>query len=179
MKRPLTTLLAAALGLAACATTSSQPVEGSQFDLSSRGGSMSASCSGASCTGPQISVRAEGNQVRGLLGNQAVNVTTSDKEVKGSVGSEPVQLQVRPQVDGLSINGTFAGQLGSLQVADQYIQGRVGRCSYDLKAEGPNRYRGNRSCGGLPQPTFVTLPSNLAEKPQGQRAALLAMLLSG
>jgi len=178
MKRALTTLLAA-LGLAACAHSSSGPAEGSRFDLSSNGGSVSAVCNGASCSGPQMSVNTQGNSVRGLYGNRSINLTTSDREVKGSVGSEPVQLQVKPQPDGLSINGTFAGQLGSLQVADQYIQGRVGRCSYDMKADGLNRYRGNRSCGGLPQPTVVTLPSTLAEKPQGQRAALLAVFLAG
>ena len=167
----------AALALAGCAHGGAEPQN--TFDLAAGGGGMTVTCDMSSCKGPEVQIIARGDELRGSLGNRAFDVRTSDTQVRGSVGAEPVELTVKPENGGLAINGMFAGQLGSLSVNPLEIQGRVGQCSYDLQSSGDGAYSGQRSCGRAPVPTTVRVPAVVQNQPQGRRAALLALLLAG
>jgi len=170
---PFVTTLAA-LGCAHAGAGSQQ----NTFDLASNGGGLTVTCDMNGCSGPEVQLAVRAGELRGRVGQQAVAVQTSPGKIEGSIGQEPVQLTVREENGGLAINGMFAGQLGQLSVNPLEIQGRIGRCSYDLQSEGEGAYSGQRSCGRSPEPTTVHLPLNLKDQPQGQRAALLALLLA-
>jgi hypothetical protein len=176
-------IASAALGLMACAhgapNGSSSAASADTFDMSVSGqGGVTVVCQGDRCIGPQVQVKTGPSGMQGTLAGRAIGLESTDAQVKGAVGTQPVLLQVQPKDGGLELGGTFDGRIGTLAVTPAQIEGTVGRCSYDLKSSAPDTYVGQRSCGGLPSATTVKLPRSLAARPQGERAAILAVLLA-
>jgi hypothetical protein len=148
----------------------------STFDLalSGEGSSVTATCSVTGCTGPEIQVVLDAASARGMLGRDAIDLNFTDGTINGSIGSEPVKLTV----DDAHLAGTFAGSLGDLRVGADKIEGRVGRCSYDLRSKNGVDYQGQRACGGGPVQAALHLPETLLHLPRTERLAVMALLLA-
>jgi hypothetical protein len=121
----------------------------------------------------------EGDELRGQAWGQPVDLSLREGRVSGLVGTLPARLSVSAEENGtLKIGGTWAGQLSRLEVGPEELEGRVGLCSYELRADGEG-YRGQRRCAGRwLEPTTVSLPAALEAYPPEERAALLALLLA-
>ena len=163
--------------LVGCATSSASG-PGQTFDLrAASGDSFTAVCGDQGCTGPEIQVQKSPGGFMGTLGTRAVDLKVGVGDVDGAVGSEPVHLTVSEQNGALRMAGMFAGQLGDLTLGKDELQGKVGGCSYDLKASG-DAYSGNRACRAGPSAATVKIPASITSRPPAERAALLALLLA-
>jgi hypothetical protein len=178
-------LLAAALacvtGCADAASPESAPDFGKYFTERAQNGTIQARLDGQRLFGPTIDVALSGDgSYVGHLGARVVDLRTEEGKVKGIVGTQPTELYVQPEGEGIRIRGLFAGSLGTLDVTPSVISGTVGRCSYDLKRRGTAAwYSGQKVCGNgrMPQLADLAVPSELDARPPEQKAMLVALFL--
>ena len=80
--------------------------------------------------------------------------------------------------DDVRLKGAFAGAPMDLVIEKGGLSGRVGECHYALfRVKGG--FRGPAACGGARQDDAVLVyPDELKEKPLGEQAALLSLMLS-
>ena len=187
MRTTLTaSLLAAALaalpGCVDAASPESAPDLGKYFTERAQNGTIQARLDGQRLFGATIDVALSGDgSYVGHLGTRVVDLRTEEGKVKGIIGTQPTELYVQPEGEGIRIRGLFAGSLGTLDVTPSVISGKVGRCSYDLKRRGTAAvwYSGQKVCGNgrMPQLADVAVPSELDARPPEQRAMLVALFL--
>ena len=154
---------------------------GKYFTERAQNGTIQAKLDGERLFGPTIDVALSGDgSYVGHLGMRVVDLRTEEGKVKGIVGTQPTELYVQPEGEGIRIRGLFAGSLGTLDVTPSVISGRVGRCSYDLRRRGTAAwYSGQKVCGNgrLPQLADLAVPSELDARPPEQKAMLIALFL--
>jgi hypothetical protein len=166
-------LLAATSGVAACSAAAD--------DVSVRSPSRaeSARVTSTGLQGPLTNVSFFGDQLRGRVDGSPVNVRVDDLalRVTGILGEAPVDLQIRPTEQGLQVNGLLGGALSNFEVGPTALQGRIGRCSYDLRWTG-DAYEGHRACSGRNiEPVSVQQPRTLVTLPPARFVALLTLML--
>lgn len=132
-------------------------------------------------SGPAVQVQRTEQGFRGFAFNQTVDLRAQENKVTGFIGSRPVELFITSEDSGVVLRGTYAGTLGRLELTPEGVNGTVGACGYSLrKATVPKAtYDGQRTCRTPPEPITLTIPSALMEKPTGEMAAVLALLLGG
>ena len=127
--------------------------------------------------GRTSALKVDGEAMRGRYRNVPVSLTWSGQYLKGVVGGQPTRLELA-NGDDTRFLGAFAGLPVDLVIEKGGLSGRVGECHYALfRVKGG--FRGPASCGGARQnDSQVVFPDELAQKPLGQQAALLALMLS-
>lgn len=146
--------------------------------LQTPGISISAKVTNTDITGPQLQLSHSPEAIRGRAYERPVNLQINDKVIGGLIGNLPVRLTLDEQPDFIGAKGTFAGIYTDLKIGRDGLTGRVGNCSYELKAK-VERYEGWRSCGGPPEyPVFVEVPPALARNGAPTTVAGVALLLA-
>jgi hypothetical protein len=132
---------------------------------------------GAYITGPSSSLVVSDNALRGRFRDLPVSLAWSYQEVTGMVAERPTRLELA-EGDDMRVWGSFAGApLDVILVAD-WVTGRVGECSYALKKREEGGYTGKRDCGGVLEGDFdLAFPAPLQQRPLGEKATLLALML--
>jgi len=198
----LLSLLASALVLTSCATTSpGTPVAmgggeiagseqalaqdlGGDLRLISLGRTSVATYSASFVAGTAVDLTFNGNGVWfGSLGGRNMSFVLSPARIY----SGDVQLQVyRTEVD-LSIRGTWFGRLLILTVTKDGISGMVdgGTCTFTLSNAGADEYSGSRTCltalgGGVPatNPLRLIVSRDAKKMPDAAMPQYLLALLS-
>ena len=145
--------------------------------------SVELSLDGDTVRGPGIELRQRGAAWVGQVRGSDVDVGWDNERLLGRVGEGTVALQVlaRTPEPGLRLEGNFASQPSSLIVAPFAIVGAMGGCDYTLSVTA-GRYAGWRTCQPgttlAPGPVSLTLPEEVLALDTGEKAALLALVLS-
>jgi len=147
--------------------------------LQTPGSSITARVTERDITGPDLQLSHSADAMRGRAYGRVVSLQIEDELIGGLLGSLPVRMKLEKAEDGgLKARGTFAGVSTNLEIGREELKGRVGNCSYELKAK-EQRYEGWRSCGGTPEfPVFVEIPPSLARSGAPTTMAAVALLLA-
>lgn len=116
-------------------------------------------------------------ELRGRFRTLPVDLSWNGQYLTGVINGQPTRLELA-EGDDVQLQGTFAGEPMNVVVEKGGLSGKVGGCTYALfRVHGG--FRGPRVCHGNVQ-TVVELqyPEAMAQKPLGQQAALLALMLS-
>lgn len=133
---------------------------------------------GNDITGPDIQLSRQGDALRGRAFGRVVFLNLDDQKLGGTVGSSLTRLTFENKGQDLDVRGTFGGKLTHLTIGPEALNGSVGRCGYQLKANADGDYVGSRSCGGIPQqPVTLDIPPALKEQGTPMTLATLALLL--
>ncbi|MCP3144213.1 hypothetical protein [Pyxidicoccus xibeiensis] len=131
---------------------------------------------GTAITGPTSSLVIAGDGMRGRYLTRHVSLQWNYQELTGSVGEVATRLQLA-EGDDTRVWGSFAGVPVDLTEDGTWLQGRVGACAYALKRDG-DALKGMRECANkLERGIEVSFPQALAERPVGERAALMTLML--
>lgn len=151
--------------------------------LTARGELVSADIEPGRVVGPDVNLGVyaadrgrDGQTVRGVAFDQAVNVTATGQRAAGTVGAMPLELSVTRAEAGLRARGLLAGALSDYRLDERQLTGTIGRCSYELRRTG-RTYEGSRSCEGQPHHATVLLPRGLSSWSDAALAASLGLLL--
>jgi hypothetical protein len=127
--------------------------------------------------GRTSSLRVSDDGMRGRYRSVPVDVSWNAQYVKGMVGGQLTRLELA-EGDDTRFTGAFAGMPVDLVIEKGGLSGRVGECHYALfRVKGG--FRGPAACGGARQDDArVVFPDALAQKPLGEQAALLALVLA-
>ncbi|MCC6557082.1 MAG: hypothetical protein IT372_29370 [Polyangiaceae bacterium] len=119
-----------------------------------------------------------GEALRGTAFQQPVSLDIQGGRVDGIVGTAPFQVALsRPAAGAVRARGLVRGELSDYRIDDDKLEGRIGRCSYDLSRTSAG-YEGLRSCGGSPETAQVTLGPGFVGWSGGALMAALGVLLS-
>ncbi len=157
--------------------------KGGPIRLEAAGQSVALSLDGDTVRGPGVELRRRGDAWVGQMRGSDVDVGWDSGSLLGRVGEGTVALQVleRTPEPGLRLEGNFASQPSSLVVAPFAIAGSLGGCDYTLSVTA-GRYAGWRTCQPgthlAPGPVSLTLPEDVLALDTGEKAALLALVLS-
>ena len=165
-----TALLAGAAVLAA---------DSDELALRISGRALTARFSPSGILGADVRLNRTAQGLRGQAFGRAVDLGLEADRAVGLFGEASVQLFVKPWGEGgFEARGPFGDALSNFRVDDAKLSGRLGVCSYELKADGGG-YSGFRRCeqGGL-VPASVQLPAGLRARPVAEQAAILALFLS-
>jgi hypothetical protein len=153
------------------------------LSLRTDGGAVVVRVGDAEIVGSDVSLgrfaEAEGTAIRGRAFGRPVNLDATDGRVAGLFGGRPVDLSVARHGGALHVEGLSRGEPTSFVLGPRVLQGRVGRCSYELQRRGELGYEGRRSCGGPTERVTLRIPTMLACWSDEARAASLAILLGG
>ncbi len=132
---------------------------------------------GSHVTGPTSSLLIADNALRGRFRDMAVSLAWTYQEVTGTVAERPTRLELA-EGDDVRVWGSFAGAPMDVVMESEWVTGRVGECSYALKKRDDGGYTGKRDCGGAMEGDFdLAFPSPLLQRPLGEKATLLALML--
>ncbi len=177
--KPLSARTIAALssaGLLASGVASAQET-GAYLFLRAPGTTVTARVTPTDITGPDFQLSHSREALRGRAYGRVVSLDIEKDGVGGLVGGLPVRLTLKEKDGALHAQGTFAGETTRFQIGPEELKGRVGTCSYELKATA-QRYEGWRSCGGPPEyPVFVEIPPTLTQSGTPTTMAALGLLL--
>lgn len=173
--RTVSSLLAAGLLLSGVALAE----EAGYLHLQTPGASVTARVTDSDITGPDFQLFHSADAMRGRAYGRVVSLQIEDDLIGGLIGNLPVRMTLeKPKEGGLKGRGTFAGRYTNLEINREELKGRVGNCSYELKAK-EQRYEGWRSCGGpLEFPVYVEIPPSLARSGTPTTMAAVALLLA-
>jgi hypothetical protein len=185
-------VLAAALSLVGlgCAEDEAPPVfpdepEEALQDLSlhgDHGSAVEARVDTSSIVGPNVNVgryrEPEGGAMRGTAFGRPVSLELGAQKVTGIVGTQPFDVSVTREGGALRLTGLVRGMPSDFRIDPAAVNGKLGRCSYELVREG-TAYAGRRSCGGGTERVRLRLPDALACWQDAERAAALAVMLGG
>jgi hypothetical protein len=117
------------------------------------------------------------DELRGRYRSVPVDLSWNGQYLKGTVAGRQTRLELA-EGDDVRLQGAFAGMPMDLVIEKGGLSGRVGECHYALfRVKGG--FRGPATCGGARQDDAVLVfPDALAQKPLGEQAALLALMLS-
>lgn len=151
--------------------------------LTTRGELVSADIEPGRVVGPDVNLGVyaadrgrDGQTVRGVAFDRAVNITATGQGAAGIVGAMPLDLSVTRADTGLRARGILAGALSDYRMDERRLTGTIGRCSYELTRTG-RTYEGSRSCQGQPHHVTVLLPRGLSSWSDAALAATLGLLL--
>lgn len=131
---------------------------------------------GGHVTGPASSLVIAGDAMRGRFRELPVSLKWTWQEVTGSVAARGTRLELA-EGDDTRIWGTFGGMRVDLTVDKEWLHGNVGGCGYALRRT-EEGFVGRRSCGGpLEDALRVAFPAPLMERPLGERASLMTLML--
>jgi hypothetical protein len=163
------------LGVGCASTGSASRAEGPALPLGQPAGEPLL-VQGSAITGPTSSLVVSGDAMRGRFRDVPVSLKWNYQEITGSVGSGGTRLELA-EGDDTRIWGMFGGAPVDLVVDKEWLHGQVGGCGYILKRTEAG-YSGRRSCGGpLEADLQVAFPAPLMERPLGERAALMTLML--
>lgn len=127
---------------------------------------------------PEIRLAWAGDSWRGSVVNELVELETSGTKIKGFVGSSPVDLTVEVADAQTTVRGLFRAEQGELRIDAETLEGKIGRCSYDLRSLDGKSYSGYRSCRAPAEPARVTINTLGAHPLSSGRIAPLLLMLS-
>jgi hypothetical protein len=131
---------------------------------------------GSAITGPSSSLVVVDDAMRGRFRDMPVSLKWNYQELTGAVGNWGTYLELA-EGDDTRISGFFGGARVDFIVEKDWLHGHVGGCGYVLQRTEAG-YSGRRSCGGpLEADLQVAFPAPLMERPLGERAALLTLML--
>jgi hypothetical protein len=131
---------------------------------------------GSYVTGPASSLVIGGNSLRGRFRDKPVSLTWTWQEITGSVDARGTRLEIA-EGDDTRVWGSFGGLPVDLTVDKEWLHGIVGGCGYVLR-RAEDGFVGQRTCGGpLEQELHVAFPAPLMERPLGERASLMTLML--
>ena len=127
--------------------------------------------------GRTSSLSVDEDQLRGRYRSIPVDLSWNAQYLKGTVAGQHTRLELA-EGDDVRLQGSFAGMPMDLVIEKGGLSGRVGECHYALfRVKGG--FRGPATCGGARQDDSVLMyPDELTQKPLGEQAALLALMLS-
>lgn len=115
---------------------------------------------------------------RGVAWGDTVELEATGNGITGFAAGSPVNLTVELSDDTTVVQGLFDHQLGVLRVSASHIEGRIGRCAYDVRSDNGTTYEGFRTCRDGLVRTRLALKS-LGGHPLGAgRIAPLLVLLA-
>jgi hypothetical protein len=117
------------------------------------------------------------DELRGRYRSVPVDLSWNGQFLRGTVAGRHTRLELA-EGDDTRFQGAFAGMPVDLVIEKGGLSGRVGECHYALfRVKGG--FRGPATCGGARQDDSVLMyPDELTQKPLGEQAALLALMLS-
>lgn len=180
MKLPfaLSPLAASFLLLAGCTHEGASGGQTPSLLLKTETGVIEATPTAGGFSGPQLQLgRREGGGLAGFAFGRTVDLRWTENRVAGSLGGAPVDLILERGEGEVRMRGMLGGRLGNLAIRADGVQGSVGSCSYSLAGSWPGTLEGRRSCGTLPEVTYLRVPSSLTELPGPELAAVLAVML--
>ncbi|HEY0094938.1 MAG TPA: hypothetical protein VGB96_11455 [Archangium sp.] len=131
---------------------------------------------GSYVTGPASSLVITEDSMRGRFRDLPVSLKWNWQEVTGSVASRGTRLEIA-EGDDTRIWGSFGGMPVDLTVDKEWLHGNVGGCGYVLQRS-EDGFVGRRSCGGpLEDELRVAFPAPLMERPLGEKASLMTLML--
>ncbi len=131
----------------------------------------------ASVVGRTSSLRVKEDELRGRYRSVPVDLSWNGQYLKGTVAGQHTRVELA-EGDDTRFQGAFAGMPVDLVIEKGGLSGRVGECHYALfRVKGG--FRGPATCGGARQDDSVLVyPEELTQKPLGEQAALIALMLS-
>ena len=185
--RQLWVVLAAALGVVSCASSTNSQGNGQntapEHAISQTGGSVvETTVDGSRISGPNVMLQRDEKGMRGQGPLGVVDLRKEGDTLRGFIGQQPTELHLdHDEKGGFLMRGLFGGILSSLEVTPESIGGQLGRCQYNLRrypADTGVAYNGRRFCGAnIIEPTTITLSPTINALPPLERAALMAILL--
>lgn len=124
-----------------------------------------------------ISLRSFPGWLRGHVGAEPVQLRLEPRRVEGTLGNQPVGLDVIRSGDGLEVAGTFGSRAVAMEIRRQGIEARIGPCDYRLPFS-LGHYRGVVTCGGAPASVDLTVPVALVARDDRELAAMLTALFA-
>lgn len=162
---------------AGCASTRSEVHSGPVYALGHESGEP-LMMRGSAITGPSSALTLSDNTLKGRYRDVPVDLKWTAQELTGSVATRGARLELAGGED-TRIQGTFGGTRVDLTVDKASLKGRVADCSYELMRQG-DWYLGRSSCSGALAPDLrLAFPEPLLERPLGERAALVTLMLLG
>jgi hypothetical protein len=147
-----------------------------------RGGVIAARVGARDIVGPEVNVaryhEPEGGAMRGKAFGLPVNLAIGEGKVTGLVGTQPVDVTVTREGRALRVEGIVRGSPSSFRIDPRSVNGRLGRCSFEL-ARDRDVYTGRRACGGASEWVRLRVPDTLACWQDAERAAAFAVVLGG
>jgi hypothetical protein len=132
---------------------------------------------GEHITGPTSSMVVTDNGMNGRFRDRPMSLSWTYQELTGVVGSGPTRLELE-EGDETRISGSFGGVPVDLTLKGEWLAGRVGDCTYALERVAGG-FEGDRSCGGpLAGKLNLAFPEPLLERPLGEKAALVTLMLA-
>jgi hypothetical protein len=132
---------------------------------------------GQAITGPTSSLLISGEAMRGRFRDIPISLQWTWQELTGTVGSSSTRLELA-EGDDTRIWGNFGGVPVDLTLDKGWLYGRVGGCRYALQRNEAG-FVGERSCSGpLEGALQVDFPASLLERPLGEKAALVTLVLA-
>lgn len=128
--------------------------------------------------GSELQLTWAGDAWRGTAFGQLVELNAEDGHLRGNFGAQPADMTVEVKDDETRVRGLFRTELADLRISGKAIEGKVGRCSYDVRSEDGVHYSGFRSCRGPTEPSRVSLESFTPHPVGLNRVAPLVILLS-
>ncbi|KFA87058.1 hypothetical protein [Archangium violaceum] len=131
---------------------------------------------GSYVTGPASSLVIDDQSIRGRFRDRPVSLSWTWQEVTGSVDARGTFLELA-EGDDTRVWGSFGGMPVDLTLDKEWLYGNVGGCGYVLR-RAEDGFVGRRSCGGsLEGDLRVDFPEPLLERPLGERASLMTLML--
>lgn len=130
---------------------------------------------GSAITGPSSSLVISGNGMHGRYRDTPVSLEWNFQHLSGAVGSYETKMELA-EGDDTRLSGSFGGMPLDLILAGEWLYGNVGGCGYALHREGDG-FTGRRICGGPVDVVTVSFPASLMERPLGEKAALMSLML--
>ncbi len=163
------------LGVGCASTGSASRAQGPVLPLGQPAGEP-LQVQGSTITGPTSSLVVADDAMRGRFRDLPVSLKWNYQELTGTVGSRGTRLELA-EGDDTRIWGVFGGAPVDIVVKKDWLHGNVGNCGYVLKRTELG-YSGRRSCGGpLEADLQVAFPAPLLERPLGEKAALMTLML--
>lgn len=130
---------------------------------------------GSAITGPSSSLVISDNGMHGRYRDSPVSLEWSFQQLTGAVGAYETKMELA-EGDDTRLSGSFGGMPVDLILAGEWLYGNVGGCGYALHREGEG-FTGRRICGGPVDLVSVSFPAPLMERPLGEKAALMSLML--
>ncbi|WNG40311.1 hypothetical protein F0U61_46485 [Archangium violaceum] len=132
---------------------------------------------GAFITGPTSSLIIDDNAMRGRFRDIPVSLAWTWQELTGTVGPNTTKLELA-EGDDTRVWGSFAGMPVDFILEGDWLYGRVGTCLYVMQRN-EGGFKGRSNCGNpLEEYLQVAFPAPLLERPLGEKAALMTLMLA-
>jgi hypothetical protein len=130
---------------------------------------------GSAITGPRSSLVISDSGMHGRYRDTPVSLEWTWQRLEGAVGANETKMELA-EGDDTRLWGTFGGMPVDLTLAGEWLFGNVGSCGYALHREGEG-FVGRRICGGPVDVVQLAFPAPLLERPLGEKAALMSLML--